>query len=226
MTKNGVPIRAALIKSALAHIPVDGWSLAALQSGARDIDLNGEVVAREFPRGVSDAIQCFSEQADRHMLQSMQALDLETFRIHERVGMAVENRLTYLEPHREAVHRGLTWLSMPQNVLLGARLLYRTVDDIWYGVGDRSTDFSFYTKRGLLAGVVGSTNLFWLEDRSKDGAETKAFLYRRLDEVMNIQTARKYMSVPRDRVLGSLSILKDVFERRYRRSDNGESRVT
>jgi len=28
--------------------------------------------------------------------------------------------------------------------------VYRTVDAIWYALGDRSTDYNFYTKRGLL----------------------------------------------------------------------------
>ena len=87
---------------------------------------------------------------------------LSAFDAGDRVALAVETRLAFLEQHREAVHRGLTWLALPQNTLLGARLLYRTVDDIWYVIGDRSADFSFYTKRGLLAGVVGSTTLYWL----------------------------------------------------------------
>ena len=89
------------------------------------------------------------------------------------------------QPHREAVHRGLTWLSLPQNALLGTRLLYRTVDDI-SAVGDKSVDFSFYTKRGLLAGVIGSTMLCWLDDQSEDAAETKSFLRRRIADVMKI----------------------------------------
>ena len=32
------------------------------------------------------------------------------------------------------------------------KLLYGTVDAIWHAVGDKSTDFSFYTKRAILAG--------------------------------------------------------------------------
>ena len=31
------------------------------------------------------------------------------------------------------------------------------VDDIWYWAGDRSTDFNWYTKRALLAGIYTST---------------------------------------------------------------------
>src|SRR5205814_464387 len=66
------------------------------------------------------------------------------------------------------------------------KLVYRTVDAIWYAAGDRPTDFNFYTKRALLAAVYSATTLCWLDDRSPDGSTTEAFLARRLDEAMAI----------------------------------------
>jgi ubiquinone biosynthesis protein COQ9 len=68
--------------------------------------------------------------------------------------------------------------------------LYRTVDAIWQVAGDTATDWNFYTKRLLLAGVYGSTLLFWLDDKSEGFAATWAFLERRLADVMRIQKAR------------------------------------
>ena len=74
----------------------------------------------------------------------------------------------------------------PGNAMLAARLVSASVDDIWYAVGDTSTDFSYYTKRGLLAAVYGATVLYWLSDESDGQAETWAFLDRRLGDVMSI----------------------------------------
>lgn len=218
--------RDALLTAALAHVAFDGWTTATLRAGARDAGLAPDDVADAFPRGVADAVRHFSRMADSYMLAELEKADLGELRIHARVALAVETRLAFLDAHREAVHRGMTWLAMPQNALLGARLLYRTVDDIWYAVGDRSADFSFYTKRGLLAGVVGSTTLYWLDDRSEDSAETTAFLHRRLADVMKIHGARKRIEETRDRALGPLGILKDVIEKRYGRPDTGDNRVT
>ena len=89
-------------------------------------------------------------------------------------------------PHREAVQRSLSLFATPLNIPRGAKLLYDTVDTIWHAAGDRSTDFNFYTKRGLLAGVYAATSLYWLDDRSDDMEATKAFLDRRLAEVLAI----------------------------------------
>ena len=83
--------------------------------------------------------------------------------------------------------RALALLALPLNAPLGLKLLYRTVDAMWYAAGDTSADFNFYTKRATLAGVYSSTLLFWLNDRSPGDEATWAFLGRRIDNVMSFE---------------------------------------
>ncbi len=59
---------------------------------------------------------------------------------------------------------------------MGAKLLYRTVDAMWRAIGDTSTDFNFYTKRAILAGVYSATLMRWFTDDSEDEAATQEFL--------------------------------------------------
>jgi ubiquinone biosynthesis protein COQ9 len=56
--------------------------------------------------------------------------------------------------------------------------------------GDPAEGFSYYSRRATLAGVVGSTLLFWLDDQSPDCAETWSFLDRRIENVMQIGRLR------------------------------------
>ncbi len=117
-------------------------------------------------------------------------------------------------PHREAVRRGLSFLALPVNAPLGAKLLYRTVDDIWYAAGDRAADFSFYTKRGLLAGVVASTTLYWLDDRERGfrrDAPISGTPHRRRDAAHG---ARRRVEGAGGR-LNPFRIVRDVVEKRY-----------
>jgi ubiquinone biosynthesis protein COQ9 len=67
----------------------------------------------------------------------------------------------------------------------------RTVDAIWHAAGDRSADFSWYTKRAILAGVYGATVLYWLRGSGEDDAATLGFLDRRLAGVARIGAARR-----------------------------------
>jgi ubiquinone biosynthesis protein COQ9 len=91
---------------------------------------------------------------------------------------------------------------------LAIRLLYETVDGIWYAAGDSATDFSFYTKRATLAGIYAATLLYWLEDRSPGFADTRAFLDRRLAEVARIGQARHRFQTTLDRLPNPLRLLR------------------
>ena len=181
--------RRALIEAMLPEVPFDGWSRLALGAAAAETGIDASEAATLFstPR---DLVQGFSHWADDRMLDALETENLEAMRIRDRIATAERTRLHVLEPHREAVRRALAVLALPPNMAMGLILLYRTVDAIWYAAGDRSTDFNFYTKRGLLAGVHAATTLYWLDDRSEGGADTAAFLDRRLAEVMAIPKLR------------------------------------
>jgi ubiquinone biosynthesis protein COQ9 len=200
--------RDALIEAMLPDVPFDGWSRAALRAAARRIGVPAAEALALFPDGPPDFAACFSRWADRRMLDRLESLPPGELRVPERVALAVNIRLEIVEPWREAVRRALTILSLPQNVPLAMRLLYETVDGIWYAAGDSATDFSFYTKRATLAGIYAATLLYWLEDRSPGFADTRAFLDRRLAEVARIGQARRRLQTALDRLPNPLRLLR------------------
>lgn len=177
-------VKDAIVAALLPNAPFDGWSLEALDAAAREAEIDSATLATLFPRGPLDAVAWFSHWADRMMMETMAASLDADLPLKERIAHAMRARLALLAPHREAVRRALSLLALPLNAPLGLRLLYDTVDALWYAAGDASTDFSFYTKRALLAGVYAATTFYWLDDRSEDGGATDAFLERRLGEVM------------------------------------------
>src|SRR5215471_21669660 len=183
--------RDALIEAMLPDVAFDGWSRAALRAAARRIGVPPGEALVLFPGGPSDFVACFSHWADGRMLERLAALPLEPLRVPERIALAVNIRLEIVEPWREAVRRALAVLALPQYAPLALRLLYDTVDGIWYAAGDTATDFSFYTKRATLAGVYSATLMYWLEDRSDDFADTRSFIDRRLADVARLGEARE-----------------------------------
>ncbi|HUK09104.1 MAG TPA: COQ9 family protein [Stellaceae bacterium] len=179
-------IKDAVLAALLPEVPFDGWNKRTLLQAAERVGLDPADVTGLFPAGPRDAVAWFSHWADRQMLAALDPATLGEMKVRERIAAAVETRLRILVAHREAVRRSLALLAEPQNVILGARLLYDAVDAIWYAAGDTATDFNFYTKRALLAAVYAATTLYWLDDRSEGGADTSAFLERRLGDAMQI----------------------------------------
>jgi ubiquinone biosynthesis protein COQ9 len=179
-----------ILLAALPHVPFDGWTQAVIEAGLADAGLDHDLSWRAFPGGPADLVDFFSRYADRKMVEVLENTSLEDMRIRDRIAEAVRVRLDLLAGHREAVRRALAFLALPAHTALGVSCVARTVDEIWRATGDTATDFNFYTKRGLLAGVYGATLLAWLDDETEDFSETWAFLDRRIGDVMKIQKAR------------------------------------
>jgi len=199
-------LRDAVLGGALPHIPFDGWSWTALRRGARDAGLLPIDAERAFPGGGLDAVEHHNALADRLMAVGFAAADTDGLKLRERVALAVWMRIDGAVADRDAVRRGMALLALPQNAPTAARLLYRTVDAIWRVVGDTATDWNFYSKRALLAGVYSATLLYWLSDDSPGRAASWSFLERRIGDVMALP-----------RLAGRLDGLQHLM-RRFRRA--------
>jgi ubiquinone biosynthesis protein COQ9 len=202
--------RDRLIEAILPDVAFDGWSRAALRAAAKAAELPAAEAEALFPRGAPDLVAGFSRWADRKMLDWFETAPSEDERIPARIKRALALRFEVVAPWREAVRRALSVLAMPPHAALGARLVYETVDGIWYAVGDASTDFSFYTKRATLAGIYGAALLFWLEDRSEGSADTLSFIDRRLAEIARLGEARHRLETALERLPNPLRLLRPV----------------
>ncbi len=82
-------------------------------------------------------------------------------KVREKVATAVRATIAALEPHKAAIKR--LPAASPANLSATApEGLWTGADAIWAGLGDKSTDYNWYTKRMILTGVIGSTVVAWL----------------------------------------------------------------
>lgn len=181
--------RVAIVTAALPHMAFDGWRKSGLRAGAVDAGFEAEAADLAFPEGPIQAFATWSAMVDQALEARLEALGLPAMKIRERVTTGVRERILLLAPHREAVRSALRMVAVPMNGRQGLKALYGAVDTIWRAAGDTATDYNFYTKRMLLAGVWQSTLLYWLTDGSDNYAETWAFLDRRIADVMRIPQA-------------------------------------
>jgi ubiquinone biosynthesis protein COQ9 len=202
--------RDRLIEAMLPNVAFDGWSHAALRAAARQLAMPAEEAAALFPRGAPDLVAGFSRWADRRMLDWFEAAPPEGPGTSARIRRALGLRFEIVAPWREGVRRSLSVLALPPHAALGARLLYETVDGIWYAAGDAATDFSFYTKRATLAAIYSAALLYWLDDRSEDFAETAAFIDRRLAGIGRLAGTRHRLETLLERLPNPLRLLRPV----------------
>ena len=197
-------LRAALAPVIPGHAAFDGWSNDALAMAAAELGVPPERARIAFPGGQAQMIDAWFDAIDKAMLDAFPPERIAAMKIRERIRELILFRFEAMRPRREALRRALAILAQPQNVALAARLAWRAADRMWRMAGDTATDFNHYSKRAILVGVYGSTTLVFLDDESPDLAATRAFLNRRIDDVMRFEKFKASWRGTRER-LPSLS---------------------
>jgi len=174
--------RERLLDAMLEIAPESGWTLAAMDKAAAKAGLSEGQVLLATPHGVTDLLEAFGQRAARAAGERLKAADISAMKVREKVRTGVKAWLAVLGPHKAAVKRAAT---TPANLLTGPKGLWAAADAIWTALGDKSTDFNWYTKRTILSGVIGTTLAAWMG--TDDEAQVDAFLDRRIENVMQFE---------------------------------------
>jgi ubiquinone biosynthesis protein COQ9 len=188
-------LQRTILDAALPHACIDGWTREMLARAAVEAGLAEAEAEQAFPRGGIDAVLAYVRFVDDDMVAELEDLErtepsvYANMRTREKIAIAMQVRLESQTANRDAVRKGLRLLADPRHAPDAAKSLARTVDAIWRIAGDTSTDFNWYTKRGLLAGVYSATLLYWLNDSSEDQRKTWEFMRARIADVLRIGQA-------------------------------------
>lgn len=182
-------LKSRILEAALPDVVFDGWSDELLARAAERLKISEDDVDEAFPGGPQDMVAYFSEWANARMLEKMTPAKLSKLRVRDKIAFGVRTRLEILAPHKQAVASALAFMAPPPRNLQLPKLVWKTADAIWRAAGDTATDYNHYTKRLLLSGVLTSTTLYWLNDKSGGDEKTWAFLDRRIDNVLKIGQA-------------------------------------
>lgn len=180
-------LREALAPLLAANAAFDGWTDKALQLTAEQLGVPPERARLAFPDGSVDMIDAWFDAIDLAMVRAFPSERIAAMKVRERIRSLVYYRLETINPHKEALRRAFAILAQPQNAMAAARLAWRAADRMWRLAGDAASDFSHYSKRGILAALYTSTMLVFLDDGTEGLAETQAFLDRRIADVMRFE---------------------------------------
>jgi ubiquinone biosynthesis protein COQ9 len=180
--------RAQLLGAMCPHVPFEGWSEPAFQAAVADIGMDLGLARLVCPRGAVDLAVEYHRAGDEKLRGAMAAADFSGLRYRDKVALAVRLRLEAAD--LELARRGASVFALPQNAATGASLIWGTSDAIWSALGDTSTDFNWYSKRMTLGLVYSSCLLFWLGDTSENHADSREFIDRRINDVMQFEKVK------------------------------------
>jgi ubiquinone biosynthesis protein COQ9 len=180
-------IRDQLALSVGDNAVFDGWTVKAVEAAAAQHKVDPAQARLAFGKNPLAMIDAYIAAVDAAMVEAFPPEAIAAMKIRDRITQLVWKRFEIMAPAREAIRSALAILALPQNAPHALQLGWRTADRIWRLAGDTATDFNHYTKRMTLGAVYSSTLLAWLDDQSESLAESRAFLDRRIANVMSFE---------------------------------------
>lgn len=200
-------LRLELAGDIAASAVFDGWSEEAVKNAAAARGVDPNVARIAFEGGATDMIAAWIASIDAAMAAAVPTESLEGVSIRDRIRRLVQFRLDALAGKEEALKRALAIMAMPQNVSASLRRGWQSADVMWRLAGDTATDYNHYTKRATLSGIYAATLAVFADDHSEGKAETRAFLDRRIDEVMRFEKAKARMLRPAEERFSMVRLL-------------------
>ncbi|MEO0061843.1 MAG: hypothetical protein RLZZ08_403 [Pseudomonadota bacterium] len=197
-TRTLADLRLQLAPELARSAAFDGWSDEALAQAAAMAGLDPAVARLAFPGGAMDMIDAWIASIDDAMQRHFAGDLLAGMKVRDRITALITFRIDSVAGMEESLRRAWAVQSLPQNLLRTTKISWRSADAMWRLAGDVATDYNHYTKRATLAGIYTATLAVFMGDDSDGKAETRAFLARRIEGIMQFEKAKARLLQPRE----------------------------
>ena len=189
------PKQDKLAKLFIQQVPKYGWSRETLLHCAKKQRITTPNLALFFPSFEYDVLKFLIAQNNKIVEKNYNSFNHSRLKTRDKIKTILELKFdsnTYL---KEALPEMLKFLLRPGNIFMSIKMLHENSDFIWKLAGDKSNDFSYYSKRGLLSMVYLATLIYWLNDKSTKGIGTKNFISKSVDGIVDGVSRLKQLSM-------------------------------
>jgi len=181
MTEDIKQLKNDVLFSIIEILPYEAFDINIISKACKNIGLQSEYANLLFPNGRAEFLEVFRDYIDEIMVERIKNELSEVKSITSRISESLKIRFEILDKYKIIIPKIIAFYSMPWNHLKLYPYTWKSMNLIWRTAGnDKSTDFNYYTKRGLLTGVYWATLLYWLSDESTNYESTHDFLNRKL----------------------------------------------
>lgn len=189
-------LRVALAPAIATSAIFDGWTQEAVENAAQAEGCNPLVAHTAFAEGPMQMVEAWIASVDARMMAEMSRDELASLPIRERIRRLIQFRLDAIGGHEEALRSASAIMARPSHAKAALKLGWHSADLMWRMAGDTATDWNYYSKRTILAGVYASTLAVFSDDKSAGKEETKAFLDRRIAGIIRFEKAKAKVLKP------------------------------
>ncbi|GEQ68114.1 hypothetical protein JCM33374_g1781 [Metschnikowia sp. JCM 33374] len=201
---------AVLFSKAIEHVPKFGFSKKAIDTAVRDLEYSDSIqsaITASTGHTSEYSLVLFWLKSQRQKLYD-HVLDVQSpfHKIsdeYDRAAYLLNKRLSFNKPVIGQLTGALSQLVMPYNVVSSLEELHNLSDDVAFYAGDMSNDSAWYAKRLLLSSIYVKSELFSLQDTSKDFADSIEYVNQSVSSVKSMGYA--YTSIEQWAVFNAIS---------------------
>ena len=186
-----------LAKLFIQEVPKFGWSRETLLYCAKKQKLSTPNLSLMFPSFEYDVLKYLIAQNNSLVEKNYNSFNNSRLKTRDKIKTIMELKFDSNAYLKDALPEMLKFLLRPGNIFMSIKMLHQNSDFIWKLAGDKSNDFNYYSKRGLLSMVYLATLIYWLNDKSNKGIGTKNFISKSVDGIVDGVSKFKQLNVLR-----------------------------
>ena len=176
-----------LLRQFLESLLFEGWTESNLKNSAAELKFPEGYLNVLFSGGLAEFTLYFANLVEEeYKKRAVEVVSADAKLKQKATGLMMLKLRLYQEKliTHEGFKKFISYFFNPANMLSGLMGVYNFADDSWHLLSDKSTDFSFYTKRLSFGAIYAKAAIYALNDESENLENTEKFIERRIDELM------------------------------------------
>ncbi len=201
MTIDSLENKQLILEKFLDNIAFEGVGEEVLEKSILESNLKPEHKELIFEEGVLSALEFYFNQIIQNLAQKIEShQNFSDLKIRQKIKFSVLEIFKYQTDHKLATSRILSFYFDiknftksnygPKPFSLAFKNLYRFSDQIWYLIGDKSTDYNFYTKRLVLSKLIAKSSKIFVDDVTTDLQKTSQAIDNEIENIMKFEKAK------------------------------------
>jgi len=170
-----------ILKNFLNICLLHGWNNTSLEEAVKASGFK----ENKYFKDIYDLINFFIEQGNEELEKKAKKIKFEDLRIRDKIKELVKLRILVEEKNKNALKALLT-ISKGRRIPTLLKNSYKISDVMWKIIKDKSTNYSFYTKRIILSKIFIKTLICFIDDDSKNYQDSWKLLDNEIEKVMKI----------------------------------------
>ncbi len=183
-----------ILSNFIELLQFEPWTQQTLANAAKQAGLEDGYISVVYPGGIEEFTAEFVALCNEQAFASAQQNGFEKLRTTQKVEELIYQRICAYHStlgNLAAVRKFAAYSTNPAHLPASLRNIYDFSSEVWYSLGDKSTDISYYTKRISLGSIYTKSMVYSLSDKSDNLLETKKFIQKSIDALMKINKLKQ-----------------------------------